>query len=118
FNQYAGILRMGIRALELPLERIRRDVRVFKKRRDALLVALRRHGIVLPAPKASLYLWMPLPRGMDDVRFALRLAEEAGVALAPGQGFGPGGKGYVRFALVQPPEVLEEAARRIAAFLD
>ena len=118
FNQYAGILRMGIRALELPLERIRRDVQVFKKRRDALLAALRRHGIVLPAPKASLYLWMPLPKGMDDVRFALRLAEEAGVALAPGQGFGPGGKGYVRFALVQPPEVLEEAARRIAAFLD
>ena len=118
FNQYAGILRMGIRALELPLERIRRDVQVFKKRRDALLAALRRHGVVLPAPKASLYLWMPLPRGMDDVRFALRLAEEAGVALAPGQGFGPGGKGYVRFALVQPPEVLEEAARRIAAFLD
>ena len=118
FNQYAGILRMGIRALELPLERIRRDVQVFKKRRDALLAALRRHGIVLPAPKASLYLWMPLPKGMDDVRFALRLAEEAGVALAPGQGFGPGGRGYVRFALVQPPEVLEEAARRIAAFLD
>ncbi len=118
FNQYAGILRMGIRALELPLERIRRDVQVFKKRRDALLVALRRHGVVLPAPKASLYLWMPLPKGMDDVRFALRLAEEAGVALAPGQGFGPGGRGYVRFALVQPPEVLEEAARRIAAFLD
>ncbi len=118
FNQYAGILRMGIRALELPLERIRRDVQVFKKRRDALLAALRRHGVVLPAPKASLYLWMPLPKGMDDVRFALRLAEEAGVALAPGQGFGPGGRGYVRFALVQPPEVLEEAARRIAAFLD
>ena len=118
FNQYAGILKMGIRALELPLERIRRDVQVFKKRRDALLAALRRHGIVLPAPKASLYLWMPLPKGMDDVAFALRLAEEAGVALAPGQGFGPGGKGYVRFALVQPPEVLEEAARRIAAFLD
>ncbi len=118
FNQYAGILRMGIRALNLPLERVRRDVAVFKKRRDALLAALRRYGVALPAPKASLYLWMPLPKGMDDVEFALRLVEQAGVALAPGQGFGPGGKGYVRFALVQPPEVLEEAARRIAAFLD
>ncbi len=118
FNQYAGILRMGIRALNLPLERIRRDVAVFKKRRDALLAALRRYGVALPAPKASLYLWMPLPRGLDDVAFALRLVEQAGVALAPGQGFGPGGKGYVRFALVQPPEVLEEAARRVAAFLD
>ncbi len=118
FNQYAGILRMGIRALRLPLERVRRDVAVFKKRRDALLAALRRYGVALPAPKASLYLWMPLPKGMDDVEFALRLVEQAGVALAPGQGFGPGGKGYVRFALVQPPEVLEEAARRIAAFLD
>ena len=118
FNQYAGILRMGIRALELPLERVRRDVAVFRKRRDALLAALRRYGVSLPAPKASLYLWMPLPRGLDDVEFSLRLVEEAGVALAPGQGFGPGGKGYVRFALVQPPELLEEAARRLAAFLD
>ncbi len=118
FNQYSGILRMGIRALELPLERIRRDVAVFKKRRDALLAAFRRYGLALPAPKASLYLWMPLPRGLDDLDFALRLVQEAGVAVAPGQGFGPGGRGYVRFALVQPPEVLEEAARRVAAFLD
>ena len=118
FNQYAGILRMGIRALELPLERIRQDVQVFKERRDALIEALKAQGIAIEPPKASLYLWMPLPQGMDDVAFALRLVEEAGVALAPGQGFGPGGKGYVRFALVQPPEVLREAARRLAAYLD
>ncbi len=118
FNQYQGILRMGMRALELPLARIRQDVAVFKKRRDALLGALRRYGVHLPAPKATFYLWMPLPKGLDDVEFALRLARETGVVLAPGQGFGPGGKGYVRFALVQPPEVLEEAARRLVAFLD
>jgi len=117
FNQYPGILRMGIRALSLPQERVREGVEVFRRRRDALVAALARHGITLTPPKASLYLWLPLPEGEDDVAFALRLVEETGVAVAPGQGFGPGGKGYVRLALVQPPEVLEEAAARFAAFL-
>ncbi|WP_457630353.1 aminotransferase class I/II-fold pyridoxal phosphate-dependent enzyme [Oceanithermus sp.] len=118
FNQYLGIQRMGIAALRLPPDRVLRDVQVFRGRRDALVEAMQSCGVPVNEPKASMYLWLELPRGMDDVQFALRAVEHAGVALAPGQGFGPGGRGYVRFALVQPPEVLAEAGRKIAALLD
>lgn len=118
FNQYLGIQRMGIAALRLPADRVLRDVQVFRGRRDALVEALEGCGVPVSRPQASMYLWLKLPQGMDDVRFALRAVEHAGVALAPGQGFGPGGRGYVRFALVQPPEVLAEAGRRVAALLD
>ncbi|MDR7391917.1 MAG: succinyldiaminopimelate aminotransferase, partial [Armatimonadota bacterium] len=58
-----------------------------------------------------------VPGEVDDVAFAVELCRRTGVALSPGQGFGPGGKGYVRIALVQPPERLEEAAARIGDFL-
>ena len=118
FNQYPGILRMGIKALSLPQERVKEGVAVFKDRRDALVSAFAAEGLEVERPKASLYLWLPLPKGMDDLEFSLRLVEEAGVAVAPGQGFGPGGRGYIRLALVQPPELLREAARRIARLID
>ncbi|WP_293174952.1 aminotransferase class I/II-fold pyridoxal phosphate-dependent enzyme [Oceanithermus sp.] len=118
FNQYLGIQRMGIAALRLPADRVLRDVQVFRGRRDALVEAMQGCGVPVNLPKASMYLWLKLPEGMDDVAFALRAVEHAGVALAPGRGFGPGGHGYVRFALVQPPEVLAEAGRRIAQLLD
>ena len=118
FNQYLGIQRMGIAALRLPADRVLRDVQVFRGRRDALVEAMQSAGVPVSRPKASMYLWLKLPNGMDDVKFALSAVEHAGVALAPGRGFGPGGKGYVRFALVQPPEVLAEAGRRVAQLLD
>jgi aspartate/methionine/tyrosine aminotransferase len=63
-----------------------------------------------------MYLWGRLPKGVDDLEFALSLVEE-GVALAPGQGFGPGGRGFVRIALVRPLAELLEAARVLWAAL-
>ena len=117
FNQYLGIQRMGIAALELPEARVRRDVAVFRARRDALVEALAAAGWMVPRPRASMYLWARLPHTEDDLGFCVELVRRAGVALAPGRAFGPGGRGYVRFALVQPPEVLREAAARVAAAL-
>ncbi|MFX5073252.1 LL-diaminopimelate aminotransferase, partial [Acinetobacter baumannii] len=66
---------------------------------------------------ATMYLWGKLPQGMDDLEFTLSLVER-GVAVAPGRGFGPGGRGHVRIALVQPMETLQEAARILREALD
>ncbi|AEB10827.1 aminotransferase class I/II-fold pyridoxal phosphate-dependent enzyme [Marinithermus hydrothermalis] len=115
FNQYLGIQRMGIAALELPEARVRRDVEVFRARRDALVEALAAAGWTVPRPRAGMYLWARLPHTEDDLGFCVELVRQTGVALAPGRAFGPGGRGHVRFALVQPPEVLREAAARVAA---
>jgi aspartate/methionine/tyrosine aminotransferase len=67
-----------------------------------------------------MYVWAKLPEGvqLDDLQFCRQLVAETGVALAPGRGFGAGGVGYVRFALVQPVERLTAAAEAVGAFAD
>lgn len=116
FNQYAGILRMGIAALKTPKEVTRGFAQVYRQRALTLAEALEGTLDLLP-PKATMYLWGRLPQGLDDLAFALSLVER-GVAVAPGRGFGPGGRGHVRLALVRPVEELLEAARILKEALD
>ena len=68
----------------------------------------------------AMYLWLPLPadaelQKLGDETFARRLLQRSGVALTPGSGFGAGGQGWLRMALVRPTDELEEAARRLVA---
>jgi aspartate/methionine/tyrosine aminotransferase len=70
----------------------------------------------------ALYLWLALPpqakaKGWDSETFAAALLEATGVALTPGNGFGPGGEGWLRLALVHPVEELEAGAARIGVWL-
>ncbi|WP_243028784.1 aminotransferase class I/II-fold pyridoxal phosphate-dependent enzyme [Thermus albus] len=116
FNQYAGILRMGVAALKTPREVTQGFAQVYQQRALTMAEALKGALDLLP-PKATMYLWGKLPQGVDDLEFALSLVER-GVAVAPGRGFGPGGKGHVRLALVQPVEKLLEAARILKEALD
>ena len=119
FNQYLGAQRAAIAALEQPRERLRADAERFRERRDALVEALNGMGWETPSPQASMYVWTRLPGGRtDSFGFCLDLVGRAGVALAPGRAFGERGEGYVRFALVQEPERLREAAERIRRTLD
>ena len=115
FHPYLGIQRAAAVALALPDERSRTAARVFEARRDALVPALRALGWEAELPRASMYVWARVPGLTDSVEYALRAAERTGVAVSPGRAFGTQGEGFVRFALVQPPEVLAEAARRLAA---
>ncbi|HZG38261.1 MAG TPA: aminotransferase class I/II-fold pyridoxal phosphate-dependent enzyme, partial [Nodosilinea sp.] len=87
--------------------------------RDAAVQTLGRIGWAVPVPEATMYIWAKLPDRFahDSQAFCLRLVEQTGVALAPGVGFGKAGEGYVRIALVHPPEVLEHAIGKIAEFL-
>ncbi len=111
FNAYAGILRMGVAALSTPREVLRGYAEVYRRRALALAEALTGTLDLLP-PRATMYLWGRLPEGVDDLDFALRLLEE-GVAVAPGRGFGPGGRGFIRLALVRPEAELLQAAEAI-----
>jgi LL-diaminopimelate aminotransferase len=87
-------------------------VDVYRRRRDVLVAGLEAAGLKPPHPKATFYVWLPVPGG-DDQAFANTLIEKAGVLVAPGSGFGPTGKGFVRFALTVPEARLQEAAERI-----
>ena len=120
FNQYLGILRGAVVALSSSQECVTETVKTFATRRDALITALNNIGWKVAKPDATLYLWAKIPdrwRG-NSVEFCTQLVQETGVALSPGSGFGKSGEGYVRFALVQEPAVLELAANKIGKFLE
>jgi alanine-synthesizing transaminase len=91
------------------------------KHRSALLVeGLAKAGWQVPLPTASMFVWAPIPtshRHLDAVGFASALLEHARVAVSPGTGFGPGGEGYVRFALIEPDDRAQRACAAIGEFL-
>ncbi|MGK7905193.1 MAG: LL-diaminopimelate aminotransferase [Hormoscilla sp.] len=119
FNQYRGILNGAIVALSGPQDRVRATVEKFRRRRDVFVAALHDIGWDVPTPGATMYVWAPLPAhwAEDSIEFCTQLVAATGVAAAPGSGFGKAGEGYVRFALVHEPAVLQTAVQRIAKFL-
>jgi aspartate/methionine/tyrosine aminotransferase len=119
FNQYLGIQHAAIAAIKQPRDETRQAARIFELRRDMLVNTLNNIGWQTPLPQASMYVWTRLPGGLtNSTDFCVNLVKETGVALAPGRGFGPRGEGFVRFALVQEPTVLELAVDRISDFLE
>ena len=119
FNQYLGILNGAIAALSGSQASVKTTVDTFRLRRDAFVNALHRIGWQVPTPKATMYVWAKLPPAWaeDSIKFCTQLVETTGVAASPGAGFGKFGEGYVRFALVHNPEILEISVERISQFL-
>lgn len=106
--QEAGIAALGTE------ERLLDDNRaIYQKRRDALHAGLRTLGLDAPKPEATFYLWTKVPSGFDSASFVAHLLDKAGVLGTPGVGFGAPGEGYIRFALTQPVERIQEAVARI-----
>ncbi len=88
----------------------------YERRRDTLCDGLLRAGWPVPKPKATMFVWAPMPEPdleLGSHEFALRLLREARVSVSPGAGFGPGGDGHVRFALVENEQRIAQAARSI-----
>jgi aspartate/methionine/tyrosine aminotransferase len=119
FNQYLGILNGAIEALTGSQDPVHTVVETFRQRRDAFIQAMHRIGWHVPTPTATMYIWakLPEPWATDSIGFCTQLVEATGVAVSPGAGFGKSGEGYVRFALVHDPQILEQAVDRIAQFL-
>jgi alanine-synthesizing transaminase len=93
---------------------------IYKSRRDTLVKAMGQAGWDIPAPPASMFAWAPLPpqfREAGSMLFAKLLIEEAGVAVAPGLGFGEYGEGFVRVGLVENEHRIRQAARNVRKFL-
>jgi alanine-synthesizing transaminase len=84
---------------------------VYEGRRNALCDGLARIGWEVPRPPATMFVWAPIPTGEPAQAFALRLLQEAHVAVSPGSGFGADGEGYVRFALVENEQRIAQAVR-------
>ncbi len=94
---------------------------VYHKRRDALVESFGRAGWDVPAPRASMFAWSPIPepfQTLGSVEFSKLLVEKAEVAVSPGTGFGERGEGFVRIALVENEQRIRQAARNIRRFFD
>jgi len=92
-------------------------VEQFKERRDGVLPVLRAQGFEPETPVATMYLWVPLPEGVESATFARRALTEEGVVTLPGTGFGAGGEGFFRIALTVGTPRLVEAAERLGKVL-
>jgi aspartate/methionine/tyrosine aminotransferase len=119
FNQYPGIQRGAIAALTGPQDAVQQVIKTFRQRRDTFKTAMERVGWSVSTPEATMYFWakLPEPWNHNSMDFCTSLVETTGVAMAPGIGFGKSGEGYVRIALVHPPEVLEQAVTQVSTFL-
>jgi aspartate/methionine/tyrosine aminotransferase len=122
FNQSLALQAGAIAALERAPEWPEQLRQIYRERRDRMAAALRAEGWTVPEASMALYLWLPLPaaaraRGLDSEGFAAALLEGSGVCLTPGHGFGPGGEGWQRLALVHPSADLEAGATRMGAWL-
>ncbi|ADI63313.1 LL-diaminopimelate aminotransferase [Trichormus azollae] len=120
FNQYLGILNGAITALTGNQYGVKAAVNTFRQRRDAFINALHHIGWQVPTPQATMYIWAKLLNNWSNnsIEFCTDLVKQTGVAASPGAGFGKAGEGYVRFALVQEPKILEIAVERIAKFIN
>jgi len=87
----------------------------YRVRRDALVAAMQTGGWDVQAPKATMYLWLPVPAGYDDWGWVDALMEGPGVVVTPGIAFGEAGRGRFRVSLVQPAQVLTSAAAAITS---
>lgn len=86
----------------------------YRVRRDAAVRAAERRGHRARPARGAMYLWLPVPGGVDDWTFARAMLDEARVVVTPGSAFGPGGAGYYRVSLVAEPPVLEAAIGRMS----
>jgi len=112
-GQFTAIQAAGVAALTGPQDVVRERVAIWEQRRNMAVAGLRATGLDTPMPRATFYLWVPVPSGFDSVSFAAHLLERAGVVVTPGLGYGERGRSYIRLSLTAPDERVNEAIERI-----
>ncbi|MDO7786202.1 LL-diaminopimelate aminotransferase [Desulforamulus aquiferis] len=86
---------------------------IYRERRDIVVDGLNAMGWNLPKPKATFYIWAPVPKGFNSASFAEFVIEKAGVVVTPGNGYGDQGEGYFRISITMPKERIAEALERM-----
>jgi len=116
-GQFMAVQAAAVAALESWEQFLPRNLERFRERRDAAVTAFREAGFKCEAPKATMYLWIPLPDSVPSATFAQRLMEDEGVIVLPGSGFGAGGEGFFRISFITSPARITEAAQRAGRVL-
>jgi alanine-synthesizing transaminase len=120
YGAFTPIQAAACAALNGPQDIVEKNRELYRKRRDVLVESFARAGWDIPAPRASMFAWAPLPpalREMGSLEFSKQLLTHAEVAVAPGVGYGEEGEGFVRIALVENEQRLRQAARNVRRYL-
>ncbi|XOK62698.1 aminotransferase class I/II-fold pyridoxal phosphate-dependent enzyme [Paenibacillus elgii] len=118
YGVFLAVQQAGIAALEEDMMPGSRSVAaLYERRRDIVVEGLNEAGWSIPKPKATMFIWAPIPEGWTSRQISREMLYSAGVVVIPGDAFGKEGEGYVRIALVQEEDRLREAVRRIGQFL-
>ena len=120
YGAFTPVQAAAVAALNGPQDIIAENRAMYKSRRDCLVSSFARAGWDIPPPEASMFAWAPIPeqyKALGCMEFSKRLLSEAGVAVAPGVGFGEEGEGFVRIALVENEQRIRQAARNVGKFL-
>ena len=121
YGMFQPIQIASIIALNGPEDCVSEIVDTYRKRRDFLVSGLNRIGWKVQKPKATMFLWAPIPeqyREMGSLDFSLMALEKAKVAVAPGIGFGEGGDSFVRFALVENEHRTKQAIKGLKTLFE
>ena len=114
FGTFLPVQYGAIAALNGSNEFVKAQCAEYQKRRDALCGGFRSIGWNVPDSQGTMFVWAPVPEGYTSSReFCMTMVEQAGVLCTPGDAFGTGGEGYVRFALVMPPEELAKVVQAV-----
>jgi alanine-synthesizing transaminase len=121
YGMFEPIQIAAIKALRECDAAVEAQAQTYQSRRDVLCAGLERLGWPIERPKATMFVWAKIPEAwaarMNSFDFAMKLLEEADVAVSPGGGFGPAGEGYLRLALVENEKRLRQAVRQIGRCL-
>ncbi len=120
YGAFTPIQAAAVAALNGPQDIVENNRNLYRKRRDVMVEAFGRAGWEIPSPKASMFAWAPLPpqlTEMGSLEFSKQLLTHAGVAVAPGVGYGEDGEGFVRIAMVENEQRLRQAARNVKRYL-
>ncbi len=121
YGMFQPIQIASIVALRGPQNCVGEFCETYQARRDVLIKGLRRAGWPVEPPKATMFVWAEIPepfKKMGSLEFCKYLIKEAGVAVSPGIGFGEGGEGFVRFALVENEHRIKQACKGIKKALN
>ncbi|CUH94253.1 LL-diaminopimelate aminotransferase [Propionispora sp. 2/2-37] len=117
YGVFYPIQQAAVAALNGSQQCVKDLVACYQRRRDVLIHGFNKLGWTTPSPKASMFVWAPVPTRQSSLDFTVDLLKNTGIAVIPGIAFGEYGEGFVRIALVQPEERLRECVERLSGWL-
>src|SRR3954470_12786468 len=116
-GMFEAVQLAAIAALEKAADFPRDMSMKYERRRNQVVAALREIGVEVTPPRATIYIWAPVPAGHTSASYCEHVLEEAAVVVSPGSSYGPSGEGFFRISLTLPDERLAEAVERLRSSL-